>query len=278
MEASKRFPRICWWLTVALTLLGVSLRSVAMLTCFDAEIGYFAPGILPTLSDIVYPLAAIAAVVIACLTPKYTLPTKLNDTHRMPAALTMGCALVLFSVLGFVFCFPALPDKQHMLSELLNFLLRLSPFVLALPASLYFLLSLRKTGRFSEELIRIGFIPVLWSAAGIAETYTDLFTTMNSPVKITLQLGFIGFMFIAMAELRFRLGKAAPRLALALLSIGSFLCLSGAIPLILSAFFGKLNSANHIAYAAVLAVCGLYGGYTLLCYSHQPAPKSGALD
>lgn len=270
MERSKLLPRFCFWLTVALTLAGISVRSIAMFTCFDAEIGYFNPGILPTLADILYPVAVAAAVVTACLIPKDTLPTELNHQPRFPAALLMGCALAAFFATGMIL---SLTKFNGYDGELL-----LLPIATALPASLYFFCTLNRNGRYSDGLALAGFLPVLWSATAIAETYTDLFTAMNSPVKITLQLGFVGFMLILVAELRFRLGKAAPRLALALFSIGTFLCLNGAFPLVLSAFAGKIPHAPHVAYAAALLICGLYGGYTLLRFSHAPTNDPGTPD
>lgn len=266
MERSKLLPRFCFWLTVALAAGSVALRSVAMLVCFDSELGYFNPGILPVLADILYPLAVTSAILIAFLVPKGSLPTELNDRPHRPAALTMGCALVAFFLTGMLLSLLKLADYQAKLLIL--------PIATALPASVYFFLSAKSRGRYSNGLALAGFLPVLWSATAIAETYTDLFTAMNSPVKITLQFGFIGFMLIMVTELRFRLGKAAPRLALALFSIGTFLCLNGALPLILGAFAGKISHVPHVAYAAALLICGLYGGYMLLRFTHAPAAPS----
>jgi hypothetical protein len=178
----------------------------------------------------------------------------------------MGCALVAFFLTGMLLSLLKVDGYQTKLLIL--------PIATTLPASVYFFLSAKSRGRYSNGLALAGFLPVLWSATAIAETYTDLFTAMNSPVKITLQFGFIGFMLIMVTELRFRLGKAAPRLALALFSIGTFLCLNGALPLILGAVAGKISHVPHIAYAAALLVCGLYGGYILLHFTHAPATPS----
>lgn len=271
MNRAKFLPRFCFWLTAALTLIGVCLRSIAMLTCFDGQIGYFNNGILPILAEALYPAIILAAVAMICLIPANTLPTELTQPYRLPTSLMTGCVLAAFTFIGLILFFPTLP-KTPTGQQIGDFALRATPIILALPASLYYFFTLRRDGRYPDRLSLVGFLPVLWGAACIAETYTDFNAPMNGPVKITLQMGFIGVMLIMVAELRFRLGKPAPRIALALTSIGTFFCLNGSLPLLVAAFAKQFTNPRQIAYAAVLFFVGLYGGYTLFPFTHASRP------
>ena len=256
MNRARTMPRICFILTALLTLIGVFVRTVCMLTQFEADIGYFTEGFLPTLSRALYMVAALCAVVAACLIPKGTLPQKLMTPHRLPAALLTGTALALFSPATFVLCYPT----GTMVTVLA---------VLGLLGSTYFFISANRQGQYADRLAALGLLPLLWSIAGIAETYSDQTTTMNSPVKLALQMGFVGLMLILIAELRFRLHKTpAPRCAVAFMSIGAFFCLNAAVPILAAA--GSMRETLHILYAAVLLCGGLYGGYILFSYTCFP--------
>lgn len=260
MDRSHTMPRLCFILTAALSLLGAALRSVCMICCFDANPGYFTAGILPTVTNLLYFVAVAAAIICAVLTPKNCLPGELHTPMRAPAACLLGLALAIFTVISLWICFPARKSD-----------LMLAPTLLGLLASTYYLLSGNRDGRYPDWLSFLGYLPVFWSIAGVAETYFDRYTTMNSPVKISLQMAFLGFMLIALAELRFRVGRAMPRYSLTLWSIGSFLCLHGSIPLLVATGARVLQNVQHLLYAMVLLFAGLYGLYLLFRYTCFPS-------
>ena len=260
MDRSRTMPRICFILTAALTLAGAALRSVCMLTQFDETVGYFTKGLPATLSSVLYFIAAAAAIVGAILIPKDALPDRLDTRLRLPAAFLYGGVLAAFTVASFLFCYA---ERTH---DTL-----LVPVLLGLPASFYFFLSADRGGRYPDWLSLVGFLPVFWTVAAIWETYADQFTTMNSPVKVGLQMGFLGLALLQIAELRFRLGKALPRCAVAFMGIGVFLSLNGAIPVLLGTGAHILDNTLHLFYALVLLCGGLYGLYTLFQYTWFPA-------
>ena len=262
MDRSRTMPRLALILTAALTLLGAALRSVCMLTQFDTEVGYFAAGALTALSDSLYFIAVAAAVVVACLIPKDTLPKALDIRLRLPAAFLWGLALAAFTAGGFFLCYAGRSSN-----------LVLAPLALALPASVYFFVSGDRGGLYPDRLSLLGFLTVLWCVASVAETYTDQFTAMNSPVKVGLQLGFLGLSFIMISELRFRLGKPLPRVAVALTSIGIFTAICGGLPVLLGTGAHLLDNSLHLLYAIVLLCGGLYGLYTLFQYLWFPAEE-----
>jgi hypothetical protein len=253
-------PRVCFILIATLTLAGAALRSVCMLTQFDEAVGYFNKGLPATLSSVLYFIAVIAAIVGASLIPKGALPDKLDTRLRLPAAFLYGAVLAAFTVASFLFCYA---ERTHDTV--------LTPILLGLPASLYFFLSADRSGRYPDWLSLAGFLPVFWAVTAIWETYADQFTTMNSPVKVGLQMGFLGLALLQIAELRFRLGKALPRCAVAFMGIGVFLSLNGAIPVLLGTGAHILDNTLHLFYALVLLCGGLYGLYTLFQYTWFPA-------
>ncbi len=268
MDRSRTMPRLSFILTAALTLAGVALRSVCMLTQFDKAVGYFDQGPLPTLSGILYFIAVIAAVTGGILIPKGTLPRRLENRLRLPAAVLYGAVLVAFSIASLLFCYG---ERAH------NAVL--CPILLGLPAALYFFLSANRSGRYPDWLSLVGFLPVFWAITAIWETYVDQFTTMNSPVKVGLQMGFVGLALLQIAELRFRLGKALPRCAVALMGVSVFLSLNGSIPVLVGTGAGVLDNTLHLFYAIVLLCGGLYGLCILFRYTWFPGePEDGGSD
>ncbi len=267
MEKRRNLPRLCLLLTAALTLLGIALRSVCMLSFFDADIGYFTEGLLPVLSNALYFAAVLIPTVCMTLTPKDTLPTELRTPGRAPTALLLGLSLAVFTIISLLICFPARKSNTMIASSLLGLL-----------ASTYYFLSARRDGRYPDWLSILGFLPAIWNIAAVADTYFDQYTTMNSPIKIALQMGFIGFMMIPLAELRFRVGKVMPRYSVAFLSVGSYACLVGSIPLLIAVCAGVVDHLRHTMYATVLLCAGLYGFYLLIRYTVSPAPSESPAE
>lgn len=264
MDRSRTMPRLTLILSAALTLAGVAVRSLCVLTAYDPEVGYFDRGLLPSLSTALYFLAVIVLSTAALLIPRDTRTTELTTRYRFPAALVVGLSLVAFSASGLILRYPDVTAGTVTA-------MALAPVLLGLLASLYFFFSGRRDGRYPDGLSASGFLTVLWCVAAVAETYSDMDTAMNSPIKLGLQLGFLGFMLILLAELRFRLGKPLPRGAMAFLGIGSYACLTGSIPVLLGTGAGVLTDTFHLLYAIVLLCGGLYGLFVLTQYALTPA-------
>ena len=252
MDRSRITPRLYWLISAAVALVGVALRSVCMLTAFDASVGYFNEGFLSLLTRAFYFPAVMIAVGCAALIPKGRLATELNDQSRSPVAYLLGLSLVIFTLGVLLVCYK---DRTN---DFLTY-----PMALAILAALYFFVSGKKAGRYTDGLSLLGFLPVIWCVTTAWETYTDQFTAVNSPVKIGLQMGFLGLALILLSELRFRLGKPLPRLAIAFMSIGLFCTLNGSIPVLLGTGIGVLDNTLHVFYASVLLCGGLYGAIAL---------------
>ena len=266
MDRSRIMPPLCFFLAAGLSLLGALLRSCCMLTQFDADVGYLKEGFLTALCNALYPIVAAVLTISGLLIPKAnSLPARLHTPYRAVAALLPGLSLAVFTAVSLIICFPTRSDN-----------IMLAPTLLGLLASTYYFLSGRRGGRYPDWLCLLGYLPILWAVGGIAETYFDRYTAMNSPIKVTLQMGLIGFMIIVLAELRFRINRMAPRLCIVLWGIGSFACLNAGIPILLATGAGQLDHILHMLYAIVLLCAGLYGLYLLFCYTLLPVSPSAA--
>jgi hypothetical protein len=179
---------------------------------------------------------------------------------RAPVAIMLGLSLAIFTAISFIVCFPSRQSK-----------IMIAPALLGLLAATYFLLSVNRNGRYPDRLSFLGYLPVLWCVSAIGEIYFDNYTTMNSPIKISLLFALLGFMFIVLAELRFRVNRPMPRYSVFLLSVGGFTALTGSIPLLIATGAGKLDNIRHLLYAIVLLFAGLYGFYLLFRYTLFPS-------
>ena len=260
MERSYIMPRLCFILTFALTLFSVVLRSLCMVFYFDVDPGYFDADFMQVLSNVLYFVTIGIALVCVCLTPKDSLPSELHTRMRAPVAIILGLSLAAFTVISFIVCFPSRQSK-----------IMIAPALLGLLAATYFLLSAKRNGQYPDRFSFLGYLPVLWSVSAVGEIYFDNYTTMNSPIKISLLFALLGFMFIMLAELRFRVNRPMPRYSVFLLSVGGFTTLTGSIPVLVATGAGKLDNIRHLLYAAVLLFAGLYGFYLLFRYALFPS-------
>lgn len=263
----KRFPlwaKLMPILAAALTLVGVILRTVAMYVCFDREVGYFDSSFLPTLLTVLSVVAALLPILLAILTPKGSLPTVWPEEKR---GLIAVLPLLLCAISGFLMLWASTNASAS------TTLLTCTAVLTLFSALYYFLVTAQALGKRANTnaVAAIGYAPVLWGLFAMAETYTDQFTTMNSPIKLGLQFGFLGVMLVTISELRFRLHKPTPRASLCFHCIAMFFCFTGSIPTLiylLPTLLGAApaNAAAHCAYALVLLGVGAYATVRLCFY------------
>lgn len=268
----KHLSRLYFWLTAALCLLGTLLRAVCMLTRYDATIGYFDQGFLPTASYVLYFVTVIAMIVGALLLPKDSIHPTLHTPYRAPFAYAVGLTLAAFVAVYTALSLIPSRDALFTAAGVTELVLTLS----ALAATVYFPLTALRHGQYRDGLVFVGFLPLLWCMSAIAVTYSDPFVTMNSPIKVSLQMGLLGFMLILVAELGCRLGKPVSRKAIALTGIGTYLALNASLPLLVTASVSP--ALVYTLCAVVLLAVGLYGGYMLFCYGYGPADQACAAE
>ena len=260
----KHFSRLYFLLTAGVSMVGLALRLVCMLTQYDAAIGYFDRGFLSYASYGMYFVAVIAAIVGAILLPKDSVDPTLRTPHRAPFAHAVGLALAVFAILYGASALLSSPARLEIMD--------LALIVSALAAIVYFPLTAQRHGTYRDSLVFAGFLPLLWCMAAIAITYADPYVTMNSPIKVSLQMGLLGFMLILLAELGCRLGKPVSRKVIAMTAIGTYTALMASLPILAAASVSP--ALLYTLCAGVLLAVAVYGGYMLFCYACTSAKET----
>ena len=210
-----------------LALVTLLLRALALITAFDAEIGYFkSDAALPVLTRVLEILALAACFVPLFLFNKNELPVThrpLNLAARIAAGLAAVCLLA-----AAVFLLPRLstiPAPR---------VLVLLAAVLLAAGSLYFVFLLRVK---EAAATPFGYAVILGAVLLLSITYFDRYTQMNTPHKVSLHLSLLCVMVWMLFELRAVLGIAKPRG----LAVTSSLCLF---------YPGVCGGSNVIAFLA----------------------------
>ena len=270
----KKMPlaaRLCFIMTATLTLAIVIFRTVAMFVFYDEEVGYFAPGVATVLT--ILPICfVVACIVLSIATPKNILPTVWPEGKRsvawVPAVLFAGGGI--WSLILGVMAKPL--NKMVLILALL-----------ALLSSFYYIARLIRLNFAIASLF--GFAPVFWGIISMMITYFDQDTTMNSPIKLALQFGFLGIMLATLAELRFRYEKPAPRASLCFHCFAMFFSLTGSIPTLVhlipslpSPENAPANAYIHCVYALALLGVGIYTAVRLYVYFTVTPAEAATTD
>lgn len=270
--ARKLNARIFILITVLLALTCTALRTVAMYTSFDTDIGYFKGGALSTASDIISLVSIIAIIVLAMLTPKSTVTVSdLNRINTPFAYMQLGNAALLI-VGSIIFLILYMQSKS-----VLDLLLVIS----GIPAAVYFVTSYL----YKKEIIKIsattvaglGMLVILWALLCIAHVYFDNFVQMNSPIKNSIQFGFLSIMISMLADIRYLIGKPSPRFYLCSHGLTFFLCLVGTVPYLIYDFRISFIDESYCRLVfmmfgwCILAAAPSLGAFASACKEQQAA-------
>ncbi len=266
MNHTSTLRRVHWILTAVLSLAAAVIGGCAMWTSFDAEIGYFDPGVLSTAMPVVAALAVVAAVLPPLLIKRKAILPACPPADAPIATRCLSFLLAFQAAFyGISTCIrrPPLPDT--------------STFVLvgalgAIGAALYFVFSaLRISARWSSIVAPLlGLCPIVWGVSIIGETYFDMTVTMNSPIKLATQFGFATLMLIMTAEIRLYLREPASRLAMAIRGLTAFVGLGAGTMLIVS--IGVLRDFTQLLHGVSLLLIGLFALVRLADDAFAPLP------
>lgn len=174
---------------LALTLLTTLLRGTLLLTGFEATIGYYAPGILPS-----FLYALCVACVLWILSPALFVPKHIpgldpaaEDRPLIPQKIA-GCLMLASAILMAILLF----SRRNVLSLLLPLSAAISALYLFLPKS---------KARLPSYYIYMGFSPILTNLLMIFTVHSDMTTVLNGPVKRALLLTLSSFMLCFLCEL-----------------------------------------------------------------------------
>lgn len=226
-ELSRRGISAYIWGVLALTLIGIALRTVNMFLLFDYDINYYSAGAaLPTVSGIFFLLVA-AFITVACAGSQ-ELPfaedlSKSSISVKVSSALcTVAFILAASELLGSVTLIP-------------NAVLMTALYI----SAVYFILNLSRSPSGAQALTSVAVIISLSSL--IAITYFDVYTQMNSPLKVHFHLAMLASMLFITAEARSMIGMTKKRFYLFSLSLAVLLTGIDSVPNAAAIFAGKLE-------------------------------------
>jgi hypothetical protein len=240
------------YISLGACALATVLRVLGVIFAFDTKVEYF---------DISSPISIAAsgvllAAVALCIVIGFAFRKKLSrdenffkKTERV--SFLLGAVLLAYGVFELYRLF-ALKDALRSNQLVWSVVGVLLCFV----AAAYFLGSFVGSSKRSPYSMLLGFAFVFWCAYVMAVNYFDVYTTLNNPIKLSMQLSLIASMFCLLCEFRIRLGdeKRGQHLAFSLLS--AILSAYFSIPTILCYALGKTQNLRYLfAAIACLAIC-----------------------
>jgi hypothetical protein len=236
---------------IVAALLGV----LSAVFAFDATVEYFDKGSpLYIVSVVMIAVSAVASVVTGILyRSKITLEADFAKKSEK-VSFGVGAALIAYTVF-----------------TLYEFRLNKDTFALigiALGAisAIYFLGSFIGSKKRSGYSMLGGFVTVFWCTYVIAINYFDVYTTLNNPLKVAIQIALLAVMLCLLCEFRARLGDARGALHMTLTLITGSLCLYAALPALTCTVNGKTANLRYAFASIVLLAFAAYAIRTSMLF------------
>lgn len=269
MNRSHLFLRISYFGTLALALLGVTLRTVALLFCYDgvdpekqAPLGYFQDGILPVLCYLCGILAVVLPIVCTLLIKADASRERTQDALAQPHPFACIPAVALLASSFLYTRYPLDNLEPIRVDKLWHSQLLTWAAILGCCAAVFFILRCSKVfGKIPAIVFSIA--PVAWGILGVGYTYFSLLTTMNDATKLALQLGLVAAVLATTSEARALLGRYAPRSGLLFYSLAVFFCFDASIPTLISYFGGVRHPMLYVLLAISLLGVAIYNVFQL---------------
>ncbi len=249
---------------VALSVVGIALRSYSLFNCFDKGVGYYAAdAILPDVFHILCVAVCIFAIVLVFVLPK----SKNYEYSPRLSAGTFGKIGSVFALVGTatyaLYSLLSLSDdmpvafgpvaKSSVISAVSLFVM-----IFGVLAVIYFLLVFSKKTEKGDGHVIFGYCVILFVLMILAKSYFDFYTTMNSPNKLLTQTTLMLFMLYMLCELRFSLGISVPRLYSGLSFAAIYFTLVSSVPGIIAFGAGIFNKVEYLLCDFVLLTYAVY--------------------
>ncbi|MBE6538089.1 MAG: hypothetical protein E7671_01315 [Ruminococcaceae bacterium] len=244
-----------------LAIVGIVLRTLALYTVYDSEIGYYRSGaLLPMLFN-----AMIIPTIIGVISMLFFLPRSAEKKLALSAGtlslrIAAAFALVTSAVPAFYVFLGMMGDTVLYSVPTVGTGAVIDAFtmIFGVLSVIYFALVIAKKTDRGEGHVYFGYAVILFILMILAKTYFDFNTTMNSPNKLLLQITLMSVMLYFLLELRFSLGNAAPR-AYSAVSLVSF-CLTAvcSVPGIIAYFAGIFIKEEYLVYHIAVLGFGIY--------------------
>ncbi len=255
-------------------VLATVLRVLGVIFAFDTEVKYFDVKSTVNVAASAILLACVALCIIIGVAFRKKLSRDENFFKRTErVSFAVGAVLLAYGVFELYRIF-ALKDDLRSNQLTWSFI----GVLLSFASAAYFLGSFIGSAKRSPYSILLGFGFVFWCAYVMAVNYFDVYTTLNSPLKLSMQIALIASMFGLLCEFRIRLSseKRGQHLASSLLS--TILCAYFSLPTILAYVLGKTQNLRYLFAAIVCAAISAYALRVCLLFSEVSQSEEGKVN
>ncbi|MBE6662172.1 MAG: hypothetical protein E7606_02685 [Ruminococcaceae bacterium] len=223
--------------TILAVLLSV-LHAVALCTAYDGSVGYFDGTPLVVTMQILYALVAVWCLVIPFLTAKESTSAA---PPTFPMIFTGYFSGILFLFSGILLLRSALASPS---TPMLVYLLAIFT-LLAAP----FFLTVGKKAHAALGFLALGFLFCL-----LFYVYFDMYVTINSPLKVALQLSILSALLFVLCEIRRGIGKPMPRITASARHLCVLFCLPTSVAHLV---FGASDACGTLERSVISPVFSL---------------------
>ncbi len=228
---------------LSVSVLCTVLRIISTLFFFDSDIGYYQAGkILPILSYAV-PIVAVVATIAFCFIPKIRITAidACDTLYTRVCAILPALGFAAFSVI-YILSLVEYSDSQMQIP--FSFILCA---ICSVVSFVFFVLKF--LGKQANIAIVIcGILTVLWLVLALAQSYFDVFVTMNSPLKTVFHFACLAAMLLILCELRIGIDKTRTKLHLFASSAAIILLPLSAIPSLIGVILDIMPMSYTLVY------------------------------
>lgn len=277
--------KMCFKVSVIIALLAAVLRSVAYLTSFDADVGYF--------NGSFFSVAVNYLIILACafalggfifISKEADLPKQIDNSGNAVffASVFAGFIMIadfaykIYTMIGedkfayYKFIF----DPKYKSDDL--YFIRATAIIeiLGVAASVlsavcFFLRSSKKAG--GKLCTWLGFFPIVRALVGVAHIYFEMEVQMNHPSKLMIQFALIAIMIYFLSEERFYISEDHPRPRRFIVCgcVALILAFTAGVSEMFGFFFGSLSRGDFCVEAFFCLTMSFYILSRVSSYVHS---------
>ncbi len=258
-ERNDKKIKIYSLVALALTVVAVIVRTCCLLWFYDEDIGYYTRDVLPTLFEVLCPLAvAFFLSAFFVLKPHNIVADGKEDN----VALKISSAVAAIAF-GVFFVSSILATSLVTGNVVFDLVSKIS----ALMSIVYFAMNLFVPYASRAAQTALGFGIIIWSVCVLGITYFDIYVQLNSPEKIILHLALISAMAFFVSEFKCFVDVIRGKLYLFSACCAVFFLGTCSIPSIVGWLLGIANGKKYGFYNVVLFALFVYCTTRLLSFA-----------
>ena len=243
MNSKTNKFKLLFYSTVALSALIVILRTVSLLTVFEADIGYYKTGaVIPYIQKALALCSVIFVIIFTAGIKKQVAPQDTPAQTHVSTFATFLCGTIQISSAFLILLFQRGTVAPITVAVILGF---------AFAAVYFFYIALCPPEKRSPLCVIPAMLAVIGLVAIIVKVNLDMTVTLNNPNKTLIAIALSSIALYVVQELRFAVGKPMPRLYLASASISLILCSALSIPGIIGYYSNVLSGGDFLIYYMV---------------------------